>query len=129
MTVQSDSVNAEVLMRVLFAALALSVLSFAAGIAGDLSIAAPTPPSVILHLPPPIPANAVRAHPLPPLTTTAARAEPAVAYVSRAFHRMHHLQLEQVAAREKPVTIQAVGFAKVDPDRAPKNDSPETAQI
>jgi len=65
-------------MRVLFAALALCVLSFAAGIAGDLSIAAPTPPSVILHLPPPIPANAVRAHPLPPLTTATAQAEPAV---------------------------------------------------
>jgi len=116
-------------MRVLFAALALCVLSFAAGIAGDLSIAAPTPPSVILHLPPPIPANAVRAHPLPPLTTATAQAEPAVMRVRPVFHRTHRLQLEQVVAREKPETIQAVGVAKVDPDRAPKNDGLETAQI
>jgi hypothetical protein len=116
-------------MRVLFAALALCVLSFAAGIAGDLSIAAPTPPSVILHLPPPIPANAVRAHPLPPLTTATAQAEPAIARVRPVFHRTHRLQLEQIVAREKPETIQAVGMAKVDPDRAPKDDGPETAQI
>jgi len=116
-------------MRVLFAALALSVLSFAAGIAGDLSIAAPTPPSVILHLPPPISPNAVRAHPLPPLTTATARAEPAVAHVSRVFHRTRRLHLEQIVARAKPETIQAVGIAKIDSDRAPKDDGPETAQI
>jgi hypothetical protein len=116
-------------MRVLFAALALSVLSFAAGIAGDLSIAAPTPPSVILHLPPPIAANAVRAHPLPPLTTATARAEPVVARVSRVIHRTHGLQLEQIAARAKPETIQAVGIVKVDQDRAPKGDGSATAQI
>jgi len=116
-------------MRVFFAALALSVLSFAAGIAGDLSIAAPTPPSVILHLPPPIPANAVRAHPLPPLTTATARAEPAVAHVQRVFHRSHRLQVDQIVARVKPEVIQAVGAAKVDLDRAPKDDGLETAQI
>jgi len=115
-------------MRVFFAAIALSVLSFAAGIAGDLSIAAPTPPSVILHLPPPIPVDAIRAHPLPPLTATA-RAVPAVARVRRAFHRTHLSPLERIVAREKPETNQAVGMAKVDPDRAPKNDGPETAQI
>jgi hypothetical protein len=94
-----------------------------------LSIAAPTPPSVILHLPPPIPANAVRAHPLPPLTTATARAEPAVAHVRRVFHRMHRLQLEQIVARDKPEINQGVATAKVDSDRAPKDDGPETAQI
>jgi len=116
-------------MRVFFAALALSVLSFAAGIAGDLSIAAPTPPSVILHLPPPIPANAVRAHPLPPLTIATARAEPAVAHVRRVFHRTPRLPLDEIVARTKPEIIQALGIAKVDPDRAPKDDGPGTAQI
>src|SRR4051812_24231032 len=100
-------------MRVFFAALALSVLSFAAGIAGDLSIAAPTPPSVILHLPPPISANAIRAPPLPPLTTATARAEPAVAHMSRVFHRTHFLRLEQIVARAKPEIIQAISIAKV----------------
>ncbi|MBI3438573.1 MAG: hypothetical protein HY054_08000 [Proteobacteria bacterium] len=118
-------------MRVLFAALALSILSFAAGIAGDLSIAAPPPPSVILHLPPPIPANALRAHPLPPLTTAMVHAEPAVAYLHQTFRNAHHhpRQAEQIAARVKPEAIQLLGAAKVDRDRAPKNDGLETAQI
>ena len=115
-------------MRVLFAALALSVLSFAAGIAGDLSIASPTPPSVIVHLPPPIPANAVRAHPLPPLTTASARAIPAVAHV-QAVHSARRLRLEPIVARAKPQTLQAFDDAKVDPDRAPKDDGLESAQI
>jgi hypothetical protein len=114
-------------MRVLFAALALSVLSFAAGIAGDLSIAAPPAPSVIVRLPP-IPANAVRAHPLPPLRTATVRAEPAVAHVS-VIHRTHHLRLEPIVARAKPETIQVVTAAKTDPDRAPKDDGLAVAQI
>lgn len=113
-------------MRVLFAALALSILSFAAGIAGDLSIAAPTAPSVILRLPPPIPANAVRAHPLPPLTTATARAEPAVA---RVFHRTRRLPLQDIALRAKPEAIQPLEAVKVDLDRAPKDDGLQTAQI
>lgn len=129
-------------MRVLFVALALSMLSFAAGIAGDLSIAAPPAPSVIVHLPPPLaaPANAIRAHPLPPLAlpplalsplalpalATAARAAPAVLHI-RAGQR--HLRLEAIVARAKLQTIQVVEAAKVDPDRAPKDASPETAQI
>lgn len=116
-------------MRVLFAALALSILSFAAGIAGDLSIAAPPAPSVIVRLPPPVavPADAIRAHPLPPLATAAAAA-PALAHV-RPVHSLHRLRLEQMVARAKPPTLQVVEAAKVDPDRAPKADSPETAQI
>jgi hypothetical protein len=122
-------------MRVLIVALALSILSFAAGIAGDLSIAAPPAPSVIVHLPPPLaaPADAIRAHPLPPLAlpplataTAAARPTPAVIHVRAVPHR---LRLEEIVARAKLQTIQVVEAAKVDPDRAPKDDSPETAQI
>ena len=130
MTARFDSVNAGGLMRILFAALALCVLSFAAGVAGDLSIAAPPAPSVIVRLPPPIavPADAIRAHPLPPLTTATVRAEPAVAHV-RAVHSTRRLRIAQIVARAKPETIQAIATAKVDPDRAPKDDSPETAQI
>jgi hypothetical protein len=112
-------------MRVLFAALALSALSFAAGIAGDLSIAAPSPPSVILRLPP-IPANAVRAHPLPPLR--ALHAIPAVAHTNTA-HMSRHLRLEAIVARIKPQTIQAFAEVKCDPDRAPKDDGLASAQI
>lgn len=117
-------------MRVLFAALALCVLSFAAGIAGDLSIAAPPAPSVIVRLPPPLAVrtDAIRAHPLPPLTTVTVRAEPAVAHV-RAVHSTRRLRIEQIVARAKPQTIQTVETVKVDPDRAPKDDNLETAQI
>jgi hypothetical protein len=73
-----DSANAQRLnwdesMRVILAAVALSALSFVAGVAGDLS----TKPTnsgaaVTLRIPPPIPANAPRAAPL--LTTASARA-------------------------------------------------------
>lgn len=55
----------------------LSTLSFAAGIAGDLSMA--DPPNygerVVLRLPPEIPADAPRAGPLPSLLSTASAAE------------------------------------------------------
>lgn len=61
-------------MRVLFAAIALSALSFVAGVAGDLSRPANTGASVTLRIPPPIPADAPRAAPLPPLRTAAAAA-------------------------------------------------------
>jgi len=117
-------------MRVLFAALALSILSFAAGIAGDLSIAAPPAPSVIVHLPPPIavPADAIRAHPLSPLATITARPAPAIAHV-RSVHSQRQLRIDPIAARPKLQTIQVVEATKVDPDRAPKDDRPETAQI
>jgi hypothetical protein len=112
-------------MRVLFAALALSALSFAAGIAGDLSIAAPSPPSVILRLPP-IPANAVRAHPLPPLPVL--HAVPAVAH-SETTRLGRNLRLEAIVARTKPQTMQVFAEVKCDPDRAPKDDGLASAQI
>ena len=73
MTRRSDSANGQSLMRVLLAAMGLSALSFAAGVAGDLSVAAQSP-SVVVPIPP-LPANAVRAHPLPPLTDAAEAAE------------------------------------------------------
>ncbi|MGE0830871.1 MAG: hypothetical protein AB7O04_16175 [Hyphomonadaceae bacterium] len=52
-------------MRVVMFALGLCALSFVAGVAGDLSRAAPPPAtSVTVHVPP----DAIRARPLPPLT-------------------------------------------------------------
>jgi len=60
-------------MRVLLAALGLSALSFAAGVAGDLSVPAHSA-SVVVQIPP-LPPNAVHAHPLPPLTEAANAAE------------------------------------------------------
>lgn len=60
-------------MRVLVAALALSALSFAAGVVGDLARPAPANAgvSVTLRLPPQLPADTVRAAPLPSLVGTA----------------------------------------------------------
>ncbi len=62
-------------MRVILAAVALTALSFVAGVAGDLTKPANAGASVTLRLPPPIPADAPRAAPLPPLVSSAAAAE------------------------------------------------------
>lgn len=64
------------ILRIAVVALGLSTLSFAAGVAGDLSIIDPprTGQRVVLRLPPEIPADAPRAAPL--LSTATAQAEP-----------------------------------------------------
>lgn len=65
-------------LRVVSAALVLSTLSFAAGVAGDLSLA-DGPRSgvrVVLRIPPELPADTVRAAPLPPMATPVAEARP-----------------------------------------------------
>jgi hypothetical protein len=63
-------------MRVILAAVALSALSFIAGVVGDLSSAPANSGAVVtLRIPPPIPADAPRAAPLPLLSTPTAAAE------------------------------------------------------
>lgn len=67
-------------MRIIIAAVALTALSFLAGVAGDLS----APPanagqSVTLRIPPPIPVDAPRAAPLPVISTRSANAAPPAA--------------------------------------------------
>lgn len=64
------------IIRIAVVALGLSTLSFAAGVAGDLSIIDPprTGQRVVLRIPPEIPSDAPRAGPL--LSTAAAQAEP-----------------------------------------------------
>lgn len=77
MTVLTDSlkvsriVNAQSFFRVAVVAAVLTGLSFAAGVAGDLSNAEPPRAGqrVVVRIPPEIPADAVRAAPLPPLLT------------------------------------------------------------
>ena len=98
-------------MRVLFAALALCMLSFAIGVAGDLSLAQPPGPSAVAIIPP----NAVRAHPLPPLLHTDSAA---AAPIHRAPRRAHAW-----TARQKPRSEVAKAEIKRDPDMAPKADS------
>lgn len=62
--------------RVIVAALALTTLSFAAGVAGDLSMIDPprSGVSVVLRIPPELPADTPRAAPLPPLALSPASA-------------------------------------------------------
>lgn len=82
MTLGADSVNADPLkwddsMRVIFAALALSALSFVAGVAGDLSEKpGNSGVAVTVRIPPPIPADAPRARPLVSTTAAAAAERP-----------------------------------------------------
>lgn len=90
------------LVRVVLAALALCALSFAAGVAGDLSLASSGPAATAT-----IPADAPRAGPLPPPRTAAAAAAPAP-------------ESRRIAPREKPRALRAKGEIKRDPDRAPK---------
>jgi hypothetical protein len=63
-------------IRIAAMAVCLSTLSFAAGVAGDLSIIDPprSGQRVVLRIPPELPADAVRAAPLPPLISTASAA-------------------------------------------------------
>jgi hypothetical protein len=93
------------LMRVVFAALLLCVLSFAVGVVGDLSLAQPPGPSATVAIPP----NAVRAHPLPPLPRTdAADATP----IRQRVHAW--------APQQKPRAEMPKAEPKFDPDFAPK---------
>jgi hypothetical protein len=96
--------NVSSLIRVVAAALVLSTLSFAAGVAGDLSLA--DPPNfgerVVLRLPPEIPADAPRAAPLPRLVAMAEASEPA------RVRRPPPIAFE--ALRLEPLTWEADGF-------------------
>jgi hypothetical protein len=105
-------------MRVLLAALGLSALSFAAGVAGDLSIASPSHPESVVVQIPPLPPNAVRAHPLPPLTDSAEAAEVHAAPVIAPVHRHHvrraHARRTALMMSPKPRMVQAFAVSKFD---------------
>lgn len=106
------------LIRVVAAAFALSTLSFAAGVAGDLSLATERTSGerVVLRLPPEIPADAVRAAPLPPLVSTpAAEARPMAP------------RREPARIAPKPRSERASLEPKPDLDRAPKSEPVELA--
>jgi hypothetical protein len=110
-SVNPDGLNASNLVRVVATALVLSTLSFAVGVAGDLS----DPPNygerVVLRLPPAIPADAPRAGPLQPLLVTAsAEALPVQA------SRQRPLTFE--AAYLEPISFssEVVALAEMTPD-------------
>ena len=91
-------------MRVILAAMALSALSFVAGVAGDLaSRPENSGAAVTLRIPPPIPADAPRARPLPVISTPAATAaEPARVTPLMARHSFASLSPEGPATEETP---------------------------
>jgi hypothetical protein len=106
--------NRSNLIRVVAAALVLSTLSFAVGVAGDLSLAdGPTSGTrVVLRIPPELPEDTLRAGPLPALISTAsAEARPIVTPT----------RVLEVEPLEKPARLQAAAVApKENPDRASK---------
>jgi hypothetical protein len=79
---------------------------------------------VIIPLPP-IPANAVRAHPLAPLPRT----DSAAAAVTDTLVQAHRRHVRSRVTYAKPRGEFIFAAAKVDPDRAPKHDDLEAAQI
>jgi hypothetical protein len=63
------------LLRIAATAVALSTISFAAGVAGDLSEPPRSGVRVVMRIPPEIPADAIRAAPLPPRLVATSTAE------------------------------------------------------
>lgn len=100
-------------------ALMLSTLSFAAGVAGDLSVIDPPTSGqrVVLRLPPELPTDTPRAG---PLNTAAA----AAAVLPRRPRQLRvEAAPESIEPAEKPRTEQVHFEAKPDPDRAPKPEN------
>ena len=105
-------------MRVLIAAVALSALSFVAGVAGDLSRPANSGAAVTLRIPPPIPADAPRAAPLPPLRTAAASAATVTPGGNEA--RALLAEAEAAPAKQRRDRVLRLSDAKLDARRAAK---------
>jgi hypothetical protein len=106
------------LIRIAAVAVGLSTLSFAAGVAGDLSILDPprSGQSVVLRIPPELPTNTVRAAPLPQLISTASAGTSA--RVERVSVRFEEAQIAVdgvIAIREKPEPRLEVQLARIVP--------------
>jgi hypothetical protein len=119
-TLERDSVNAKGLktsniFRVVSTALVLSTLSFAAGVAGDLSMGEPPNHGVrvVVRIPPELPEDTPRAAPIALLSTPAAEAREERPAVRR--------RLAQAEPAQKPPREQSLAAPpKEDPDLAPK---------
>lgn len=104
LSVRALSKQQKTVLRVLMAALAVCAVSFAAGVVGDLSLAAPSGPAATVSIP-------VDSDPAPALAVTEAAAA-ATAPVAR------HAVI--FAPLEKPRRAREKAQVKPDPDRAPK---------
>jgi hypothetical protein len=109
------------IIRVVASALVLSTLSFAAGVAGDLSLA--DPPNygtrVVVRIPPAIPSDAPRAAPL--ISTSAAEAAPVAAHRIAVRVERARPAVTRLALVKPRRDVMAEG-PKPDPDRAPKTE-------
>lgn len=110
------------ILRVAVVALGLSTLSFAAGVAGDLSIIDPprTGQRVVLRLPPEIPADAPRAGPL--LSTAAAEASPVRLVRQPRQDELQTLLVAMQAAHEEdfgltPTVFETAALPEAKPQR------------
>lgn len=109
------------IIRIAVVALGLSTLSFAAGVAGDLSIIDPprSGQRVVLRLPPEIPADAPRAGPL--LSTATAEAAPVRLVLLPGDEDMRGLVEAVQAAHEEEFGITAITFETADlPESKPE---------
>jgi len=106
-------------LRIAVVALGLSTLSFAAGVAGDLTIIDPprSGQRVVLRIPPEIPVDAVRAVPLPPLLSTAS-AEASI--VAPRFETVSQLQLIEFA--HEPELLDSAVAVAVERQEKPQAD-------
>lgn len=107
--------NVSNLVRVVSAAFVLSTLSFAAGVAGDLSLTEPPNHGtrVVLRIPPELPASTRRAAPLPPLLSTAS----AEASMPRRDRRAIRLA---AVMRAHENAIEYASFTAFEPVAAPR---------
>ena len=105
------------LFRVVTTALVLSTLSFAAGVAGDLSEGPTSGARVVLRIPPQLPADTARAAPIALLSTSAAQAFEIRRQVQAA-------RFEPIAALEMPLYEQElIALPKLQLPFEPKHES------
>lgn len=116
------------LIRIAAVALGLSTLSFAVGVAGDLSIIDPprSGQRVVLRIPPQLPADSVHAGPL--IFTASAEARPRVERVATRFEDVAMPGEYAREASPKPAPRLEIQLARVTPKTTPTGLSPKDAR-
>ncbi len=112
------------ILRVAVVALGLSTLSFAAGVAGDLSIIEPprSGQRVVLRIPPEIPVDAPRARPI--LSTASAEATPVRQLRRQRREEMRALVESVQVAHENGFEFTAIAFEMAAlPEQKPQRPS------
>ena len=120
---RADTLFNRTIIRVAAVALVLTTLSFAAGVAGDLSAPPPAGERVVVRIPPERPAESPQAAPLAPLTQTASAAE-----IQRPPRQLRPEPERApapppIVAIAKPAQEWTFSEAKPDLDRAPKPEN------